>query len=525
MPPMDNLIGGAWLVQRYGLRLGFGLVSRSSVGGRRATQVDQQGMQVETYVEAMRPEATLKGHLTFHLKHENPSLELLDRLFAACDPAELAQWVRAEPTGQYARRAGFLYEWLTGRQLPVEGARHGAYVDALDPARVVVASPSEAVRAQRWRVRDNMPGTTAFCPMVRKTPQSIEAMGLNVAQLLAELTEEFGEELLLRSAVWMTLRESRSSFAIEGEADQTARIQRFAAVLGRRTGQAEAPLSDAALAGLQADILGPRTSLRRFGLRQSPVFVGQSIRLQEVVHYVAPPAQDLDPMLRGLVTFLDRTRGQSAVMRSAVASFGFVYIHPLADGNGRVHRFLVNDVLRRDGAVPSPLLLPVSTLIASESAERRAYDRILEAVSRPLMNVIAGHYRFGASITYPDGVRSNLHLDDPDLARPLWRRPDLTAHVVYLADLIARTVRSDMREESRYLRGHARARAAIKDLIEMPDQQVDRVIRSIEANHGTLTKVLAREIPALGRPEVWEAMVLAVQAAFRDGASDASRPE
>jgi len=39
-----------------------------------------------------------------------------------------------------------------------------------------------------------------------------------------------------------------------------------------------------------------------------------------------------------------------------------------------------------------------------------------------------------------------------------------------------------MREESTYLRIHAMARAAIKDLIEMPDMQVDRVIRSAEAN-------------------------------------------
>lgn len=76
----------------------------------------------------------------------------------------------------------------------------------------------------------------------------------------------------------------------------------------------------------------------RFGIRQSPVFVGEMVRYQEVVHYVAPVAEDVPAMLEGLRVFLERTQGQSPVMRSAVASFGFVYIHPLADGNGRVHR-------------------------------------------------------------------------------------------------------------------------------------------------------------------------------------------
>ena len=48
----------------------------------------------------------------------------------------------------------------------------------------------------------------------------------------------------MRSAVWMTLRESRSSFAIEGEADQADRIQRFADVLARRAGQGSPSKND-----------------------------------------------------------------------------------------------------------------------------------------------------------------------------------------------------------------------------------------------------------------------------------------
>jgi hypothetical protein len=248
----------------------------------------------------MRPAATLRAHLTFHLKHEVPHFELMARLFARCDPAELASWVADEPTGQYARRAAFLFE--------------------------------------------------------------------------------FGTEPLLRFAVWMTLRESRSSFEIEGEADKTDRIRRFSDVLARRTGLgSDAPLDEPALAGLQREILGQRTTIRRFGLRQSPVFVGESARYQEIVHYVAPPQEDLAAMLEGLQVFLDRTRGQSPLMRSAVAAFGFVYLHPLADGNGRLHRFLINDVLlRRDGVVRDPMILPVSSLLTSDVAERRAYDRILE---------------------------------------------------------------------------------------------------------------------------------------------------
>lgn len=516
--PADPL-GGAWLVRKHGLDLVMPLATVSEVGGRRSTHTEH-GTTRETFVEAMRPDASLRGHLTFHLKHEAPHLELLSRLFAACDPNELATWFTNEPTGQYVRRSCFLYEWLTGNQLAVKPAAPLALVDVVDADRVVAASPGKAVTNRRWRVRDNLPGTPAFCPIVRKTPQLVKTMELDVAALLAQLGDEFGEDLLMKSAVWMTLRESRSSFEIEGDADKADRIQRFAGVLGRRTGQGDLPLTEAALAEMQSEILGRVTSLQQFGIRTSPVFVGEVHSYQEIVHYVAPPPEDLRPMLEGVATFIDRTQGQSPVMRSAVASFGFLYIHPLADGNGRVHRFLINDILRRDGVVKDPLILPVSSLITSDSAERRAYDRILEVISRPLMLSLAGQYGFGERVTYPDGITSNLKFTGNDKARPVWRLMDLSRQVAYLADVVERTVKEDMRAQSRHMRNHAQARAVIKDIIEMPDAQIDRVIRSIEVNNGVLTNVLAKEMPVLGHEGVWDAIVGALKEARQDAPAE-----
>ena len=136
----------------------------------------------------------------------------------------------------------------------------GSYVNVLDDRKLVAASPGKAATNRRWRVRDNLPGTAAFCPIVRKTREWSRAVAVDVRQLLQELEAEFGEELLLRSAVWMTLRESKASFAIEGETDQTDPIQRFADVIARRTGEGELPLGDPALRDLQREILGARTT-------------------------------------------------------------------------------------------------------------------------------------------------------------------------------------------------------------------------------------------------------------------------
>jgi hypothetical protein len=102
-----------------------------------------------------------------------------------------------------------------------------------------------------------------------------------------------------------------------------------------------------------------------------------------------------------------------------------------------------------------------------------------------------------------------------EVARPVWRYLDLTSHVVYLADVLERTIKEDMREESRYLRSHMHLRAAIKDIVEMPDAQIDRVIRSVQSNQGKLSNVLRDEMPLLDDPKVWDAVVQVITDSFK----------
>lgn len=511
----NDLIGAAWLVHKYQLVLSGCLPVQSQIGGRRLTHSSSEYTQ-EIYPERMRPAAEPVAQLQFHLRHEVPHLEFLSRLFERTGADFIQAWVNAEPTGQYARRAAFLYEWLTGQNLQVPPRLGGNYVDAIDDQKMVAASSDQVIKVPRWRINDNLPGTRYFCPTVLKTAALTTAMALNVSQLVQKLQDEFDEDLLQRAAVWMTLRESKASFEIEGEASQASRIERFAEVMARRTGQSNSPLSPTELAQLQQDILGERTTLTHFGLRQSPVFVGESVRYQDIVHYVAPPVEDIAAMLEGLQTFLERTQGQSSIMRSAVVAFGFVYIHPLADGNGRIHRFLVNDVLRRDGVVPDPIILPISAVITDDVGERRHYDQVLDQVSKPLMQKIRDSIAFkGQYMTYPDGVVSNFDFNGNAQARPAWRYLDLSPHVAYLSEIVARTLTEHMREQSRYLFNHRRARQALKEIVEMPDSQADRILRSIEQNNGMLSNKLAKDMPILSRPGIWEQITEAVAQAFR----------
>jgi hypothetical protein len=134
------------------------------------------------------------------------------------------------------------------------------------------------------------------------------------------------------------------------------------------------------------------------------------------------------------------------------------------------------------------------------------------------MRTLAGTYRFAETPTvYPDGISSNFIFEGAESARHAWRCLNLSAHVAYMGDVVRRTIREDMVEESRYLRSHGQARSAIKEIVEMPDPQIDRVIRSVQNNQGELSGALRKELPILEEPGLWESVVQAVRRSFEVG--------
>ena len=504
------------------------LFTRSHIGSQNRAEL-HLAAEIRTWTPQYQPGDTFRGHFEFGLKYERLNFEFFSRVFERVNPQEIIAWLQDAPTGAYARRTAFLYEWFTCKTLDApDTAANVGYVDAIDPALYLTAT--RPTNHKRWKVRNNLPGPRSYCPLVYLGPQRDRNL-YDVRAGVERLNTTYGADLLLRSAAWLTLKESRASFAIEREQEQGDRVKRFAAAMDELSGRMDAPLEPAGLAQLQTAILG--STALRLGVRQSPVFVGQSGFQGQVVHYIAPPPAAVQDMLQGLRSFeastrrtpADTTADTAAVARAAAVSFAFVYLHPLSDGNGRVHRFLLNHLLAADGAVPANLIIPVSATIAGSPAGRAAYDRVLESFSKPLMRRYEGQYRFATPHTYPDGVTSDFHFAAEQDALHAWRYPDLTTHVRYFSELLRDTVDHEMAREAAALRDNDAAREAIKQWVEMPDPDADRIIASLRSNGWAVTGKLRRVQPDIFAPEgrlhhLQDAIVEAVkEAVTRHGAS------
>lgn len=68
---------------------------------------------------------------------------------------------------------------------------------------------------------------------------------------------------------------------------------------------------------------------------------------REKIHYIAPSPDRVEGEMEKFLTWFDSDESVSSVIRSAIAHFWFVCIHPFEDGNGRLARILSEMLLAR----------------------------------------------------------------------------------------------------------------------------------------------------------------------------------
>lgn len=68
---------------------------------------------------------------------------------------------------------------------------------------------------------------------------------------------------------------------------------------------------------------------------------------REKIHYIAPSPERMDEEMAHFLDWFNRQENVNSVIRSAIAHFWFVCIHPFEDGNGRLARILSDMLLAR----------------------------------------------------------------------------------------------------------------------------------------------------------------------------------
>jgi Fic family protein len=281
------------------------------------------------------------------------------------------------------------------------------------------------------------------------------------------------------------------------------RTERFVAAL---TGAVNFDTSDPqAFIRLQNAIVDPRYAAT--GWRTVQSFIGETMSdFRENVHFVCPKPGDLGDLMNGWMRMMEKLRGSKVdpVCAAAAASFGFVFIHPFEDGNGRIHRFLVHQELASSGFTPHQLLFPVS---AAMMRDRRHYDEVLESFSQSV----------SPFIDYNLNQEGSLIVNNE--TAHLYRFWDATAFAEYLYDCVAETIRTDLKEEIGFLKVFDAAIRATMDIVDMPDRRASLLVRLIFQNKGRLSQAKRTTFSELNDDELSaiEAAVASFAEALENG--------
>ncbi len=417
-----------------------------------------------------KPEETLYGHLTFALKYEGVDLAVLNALFRAIKVKDIEDIIHLEPTGSYSRRLWFLWEWLRDDKLDLPDATTGNFVPAVNGK---LQYTGKASHSRRHRVSNNLPGTREFCPLIRRTETLETFIRDNLSETAIKHIGQTHPDLLGRAAAFLLLKDSKASYSIEGETPPHSRIQRW----GRAIGAAgKRKLSIEELEYLQNLVIADNRFIES-GLRTEGGFVGEHDRStgMPMPDHISAKPEDLRVLLSGMIesyTLLEQSDFDPVLLATIIA-FGFVFIHPFEDGNGRIHRYLFHHVLAEKNFVPKGLVFPVSAVILERIEE---YRKTLEHFSKPRLDFIE----------WRPTEKNNVDVLNETI--DLYRYFDATTQAEFLFSCVEETVNKTLPDEVDYLKRHDMLNEFIKNYLDMPDKLVDLLIRFLSQNNGQLSK-------------------------------------
>lgn len=493
LPADSSLVGLAALAHAFEVQAPVrrpAAVSRHHIRGSIKTD-DTWVMYDKRY----EPGETVAAHLSFALRHEDLDLLVLKRILQAVPEGVIADAVRKSQTGSTSRRLWFFYEYLTGKTLDLPDSKPMTAVEALDSKRYFTL-PGTVSR--RHRVRNNLLGTRDFCPVIRRTPILEALIAQDLASQAHELVGQVSRQLIARAASFLLLADGKASFQIEGERPPRSRLERW----GRAVLQAgRSELTKEELVRLHGILIEDNRFVQA-GLRQEGVFLGERAADGDPLpEFIGARADDLPELLEGMLTAntLMSAGSLDPVLQAAAMAFGFVYVHPFEDGNGRLQRYLIHHVLAERNFSPPQVVFPVSSVMLDRIDDFR---RTLQEHSGPLMPFIEWQ---------PTAQRNVEVLND---TADLYRYFDATANAEFLYACVQRTITHDLPREIAYLRRRDEALRRIMEIVEMPARVAEDLLMFIRQNAGKLpNRRRKKEFAALTDQEVQD-LEAAVNEAF-----------
>ncbi len=477
-------IGFTWLLDKFSIT-GYLLTHESYIGTVDKIEVSSHNTIIRTFKPKYDVADNIFTHLEFAIKYDDLNLALLKEIFLNIDYNDIEKYIHEKSNSKYRRIIGYLFEFTTNQKINIT-INSTNYIDLLDESRYVAGA---AIKIQKWKINDNLLGTSSFCPIIRKTSELNELLVWDLKNALVNLNETYNSEVFKRASYYLFKKESKSSSDIEQEDPPKDRMDKFIYLLenaGEKT--FEESLSEESLVHIQNQLVDPRYIVKKY--RDYQNYVGQTMRdFSQKIHYICPPPEFVKSLMYGIASLNSKSNNVHPILKATMVSFGFVYVHPFEDGNGRIHRYLIHDILVRNNVFPYKTIVPVSANIL---ANIHAYDKTLELISKQVEQ----------KANYALNSTGTLIVNNPSEVEALYRYPDFTQHAIFLIRAIKSTVTDEIPDELLFLQRFDALKKDIQLIVDMPDKKLDFIIVVLNQNKGLLSSKKRKLFPELTDDEI-----------------------
>lgn len=460
--------GYSWLIDA--LDLHCAPLAHECVIGSRPTLSQHAGTTVEVFTRGYARDHRPIDQMLFALSYEGVNLGVLERAFQVPTVRDdLVAAISEKPTSGYLRRLWYICEQIAGHLLPLPDTAQNIPYEHLLPPEKYFTGPQELSR--RHRVRMNLLGTPQLSALVKRESWADDSLSnAHIVERMHNQMIEFSVTEIARAAQYLLTTETRSSYEIEHERPAPDRILRFVRVL-EQAGQRS--LDEEFLFEVHRIALGsgrPDPSIGAYRHLQN--WLGRG----DLIHLIPPTPETVPEMMEAWFVMRERVMRSDApalVKLNAIAH-SFIYIHPFMDGNGRLSRFIMQDILANEGIKLQGIIMPIS---AGLLVNLDSYITTLDGLSRRLLSATQYHRRDLTSDPELDEKHAHLfaHLDFTDLQGEINKSA-------------SRVLDGLMRDEVHHLVRRDRFKEQLNRELDLANRDLELLIAVIYENNGHVSK-------------------------------------
>ncbi|WP_460143779.1 Fic family protein [Pseudomonas sp. S2_A02] len=491
---MGNRVGYAHLIDALDLKA---IEVKRPALIQPVTRLEKIGGALSVPLSVAPAKEDYLAHITFALKHEGVNLAILAQALPRIDGQILVEAITEAPSSAYLRKICFLWEFFTDQHLDYPDNPRGTATFLFDPDNYITG-PS--VRNSRWRVDFNGLGTLRYCATVERTAEIQTLLDYDILGRSKAFIGSLPKEMMDRAINWAYLSETENSFAIEKEAPSEQKAQRFVQLL--RQAHQRQPLTEDYLVALQNSAISNPFD-RAAAFRHEQNHLSNSFRGAAGVTYVPPDPELCRELMEELMTFANRAPEQlDPLVAAGIASFGFVFLHPFMDGNGRLSRFLIHLALCRSGALENGLLLPVSVAM---KREEQHYLEALQSFSKPAREFWDVRWIDAETMTF------NFIGDSS-----IYRYWDATDCVAFTMEMAKRALEVELREETDFLQRFDALVKVVNENYDVRGNLLSRLVMQCLDQNGIVSKGRRKQYQGSIQEEVFNFLEQQAQSLLAD---------